>query len=90
MLRSVIAAGILLVPLFTTASSAIECKPELPVVRTGHWSWRIIDGRQCWYQGAAGMDKASLQWPRPHPLSDPVDKDDRKLLESYWPELPGR
>jgi hypothetical protein len=29
----------------------------------GPWAWRLIDGRQCWYEGAAGMDKSLLHWP---------------------------
>jgi hypothetical protein len=32
--------------------------------RGGHWAWRIIDGRKCWYGGKAGMSKNSLQWVR--------------------------
>jgi hypothetical protein len=48
----------------TTASSAVECKAELPSARTGYWSWRIIDGKQCWYPGRPGMSKAELHWPQ--------------------------
>lgn len=30
--------------------------------RGGHWAWRIIDSRKCWYEGKAGMSKNNLRW----------------------------
>jgi hypothetical protein len=89
MMRLVLAGGIVLAPLCATAQGVIECKAELPVARTGYWSWRNIDGKQCWYPGRPGMDKARLQWPRSTHLPDPNwSESDRRLLESYWPNLP--
>lgn len=41
----------------------IECASEVPAARSGHWYYRIIDGRKCWYQGKAMMPKSSLRWP---------------------------
>jgi hypothetical protein len=32
--------------------------------RGGHWAWRIIDGRKCWYEGTVGMSKNNLRWVR--------------------------
>lgn len=29
----------------------------------GYWSWRMIDGRKCWYQGKPMLSKSSLEWP---------------------------
>ena len=29
----------------------------------GHWSWRLIDGRKCWYAGKTMISKSLLQWP---------------------------
>jgi hypothetical protein len=29
----------------------------------GYWSWRIIDGRKCWYEGKPMLSKSSLEWP---------------------------
>jgi hypothetical protein len=88
MIRYVLAAAILLVPLSTAANGAVECKAELPAARSGHWSWRNIDGKRCWYPGQPGVDRASLQWPRSTPT--PARNDaapDQALLESYWPKL---
>jgi hypothetical protein len=72
--RQVLAAVIVFAPLSTTANS-VECKAELPAARTGHWSWRNIDGKRCWYPGRAGMDKAGLQWPRSAPKPARHDGD---------------
>jgi hypothetical protein len=30
----------------------------------GHWAWRMIDGRKCWYEGKPGMSKDHLRWIR--------------------------
>ena len=29
----------------------------------GYWSWRIIDGRKCWYEGKPMLSKSLLEWP---------------------------
>jgi hypothetical protein len=42
-------------------AQAIECQTSLQG-GGGHWTWRLIDGRQCWYKGAGGMDKSLLHW----------------------------
>lgn len=39
-----------------------ECSAS-PGKTQGHWSWRLIDGRKCWYAGKAVIAKASLRWP---------------------------
>jgi hypothetical protein len=28
------------------------------------WSYRIIDGRKCWYAGKPMLSKALLEWPK--------------------------
>jgi hypothetical protein len=28
-----------------------------------YWSWRLIDGRKCWYKGKPMLSKALLEWP---------------------------
>jgi hypothetical protein len=40
---------------------AIECQNSM---QRGHSyrAWRLIDGRQCWYEGAPGMNKSLLHW----------------------------
>jgi hypothetical protein len=41
---------------------SVTCQTSGPA-GGGHWAWRLVDGRQCWYKGAAGMDKSLLHWP---------------------------
>jgi hypothetical protein len=53
--------GAILLSSISTAQ-AIECASELPAVRSGHWSYRLIDGRKCWYEGKAMLPKSSLRW----------------------------
>jgi hypothetical protein len=49
----------------------------------GYWSWRVIDGRKCWYEGKPMLSKSSLEWPaetpaqaasNPEPASVPSEK----------------
>ena len=57
------------------AASAVECKAELPPSRSEWWSWRIIDGKRCWYRGRPGTSKANLQWPKGDvPAADSSDR----------------
>jgi len=43
------------------SAQAIECQTNMQGGNS-HWAWRLIDGRQCWYKGASGMDKSLLHW----------------------------
>jgi hypothetical protein len=58
---------------FLTALSSIEvsiaqakqqCSAAMPSNPQGHWwSYRLIDGRKCWYEGKPGLSKSLLEWP---------------------------
>ncbi len=58
---------------FLTALSSIEvsiaqakqqCSAAMPSNPQGHWwSYRLIDGRKCWYEGRPGLSKSLLEWP---------------------------
>jgi hypothetical protein len=50
----------LVILLNCSAANAVECRRSKGA--DGWWSWRIIDGQKCWYQGRPGLDKAKLQW----------------------------
>jgi hypothetical protein len=39
-----------------------QCSVAPPSNARGHWSWRRIDGRKCWYSGRAAIPKSSLRW----------------------------
>lgn len=53
-----------------STAQAIDCAAELPAVRSGHWSYRLIDGRKCWYEGKTMLPKSSLRWPDQSPPDD--------------------
>src|SRR5262245_53160826 len=55
--------AILLILMTTPSASAIECKTSPG--RDGHYSWRSIDGKRCWYRGHVRLPKERLHWPRP-------------------------
>src|SRR3954464_4112726 len=87
-----------LVPIgMLTAQAKAQIKQCIasPSKTQGHWSWRLIDGRKCWYAGKTVISKSLLKWPAPAPLraatekrSDPMDAQARMLdddsFESRW------
>jgi hypothetical protein len=50
------------IPSITGAQAATECHVEIVKGRTAHWSWRLIDGRKCWYEGKHKPNKSELYW----------------------------
>jgi hypothetical protein len=43
-------------------ANAITCQSSPPPSNKGHWVWRLIDNKKCWYAGELGMDKSKLHW----------------------------
>lgn len=51
-----------------------QCSAAMPSSQNGRWwSYRLIDGRKCWYEGKPGLSKALLEWPKT--ASAEVSKD---------------
>ena len=50
----------------------------------GYWSWRMIDGRKCWYEGKPMLSKSSLEWP-----ARPAVKPQPEEVASAAAEKPG-
>src|SRR5262245_44531128 len=46
------------------AQAKQQCSTAMPSNPHGYWSWRLIDGRKCWYEGKPGLSKSLLEWPR--------------------------
>jgi hypothetical protein len=44
-------------------AEAKQCFTERPSNAQSHWSYRLIDGRKCWYEGRPGFSKSLLHWP---------------------------
>ncbi|MCP1743763.1 hypothetical protein ABIF65_005428 [Bradyrhizobium japonicum] len=57
----------------TSLHAKQQCSAAMPPNPQGQWwSYRIIDGRKCWYAGKPMLSKALLEWPteqRPQPGS---------------------
>lgn len=47
-----------------TAPAKQQCSAEMPANSHAYWSWRLIDGRKCWYEGKSMLSKSSLEWPK--------------------------
>jgi hypothetical protein len=43
-----------------TAQAKQQCSTEAG--HAGYWSWRMIDGRKCWYEGKPMLSKDLLEW----------------------------
>jgi hypothetical protein len=52
-----------LMPTGVANAKAMECSVARPSSAQGYWSWRLIDGRKCWYAGKTMISKSLLQWP---------------------------
>ena len=56
-MRALLFAMALLLPLGAEAATCSATKGN-----DGTWSWRLVDGKKCWYRGMPGLSKSSLQW----------------------------
>jgi hypothetical protein len=52
-----------LMPSGVANAKATECSVARPSSAQEYWSWRLIDGRKCWYAGKTMISKSLLQWP---------------------------
>ena len=67
------------------AQTKQQCSAAMPSNPHGYWSWRLIGGRKCWYEGKPMLSKLSLEWP--HEASAKVDSSERNT--GVVPEKPG-
>jgi hypothetical protein len=44
------------------AQAKQRCSAAIPSKLHAHWSYRIIDGRKCWYEGKPMLSKSLLEW----------------------------
>jgi hypothetical protein len=44
-------------------AEAKQCSATMPSKPLGHWTYRLIDGRKCWYEGDSKISKSLLRWP---------------------------
>src|SRR5215831_20440216 len=74
-----IAAIIVAQPASSADMDDIVCHSRKPSQAREWWSYRIVDGRRCWFRGHASMPKARLRWEhiddeRPIPMADDRDR----------------
>jgi hypothetical protein len=50
-------------PIMAVTAQATECSSERPSNTRSYWSYRLIDGRKCWYEGKPMLSKSLLHWP---------------------------
>ena len=50
-------------PVGAANAKAMECSVARPSNASVYWSWRLIDGRKCWYAGKTMVSKSLLHWP---------------------------
>jgi hypothetical protein len=43
-------------------TQAKQCSAERPSDAQSYWSYRLIDGRKCWYEGKPMLSKSLLHW----------------------------
>ena len=60
-------------PVDAANAKAMECSVARPSSAQGYWSWRLIDGRKCWYAGKTMVSKSLLQWPAKAPVQAKAD-----------------
>ena len=52
-----------LLPTGGAHAKGVDCSVARPSNTHVYWSWRLIDGRKCWYAGKTMISKSQLQWP---------------------------
>jgi hypothetical protein len=56
-------AGVTIAFFFSaTPTLAKQCSAERPSNAQSYWSYRLIDGRKCWYEGKPMLSKSLLHW----------------------------
>ena len=55
------------------AQAKQRCSAAIPSQTQGSWwSYRIVDGRKCWYEGKPMLSKSLLEWPKEDSGSEDV------------------
>jgi hypothetical protein len=69
----------------------IQCRTEPDKSGPGRWSWRTVEGKQCWFLGARDTPREQLQWPsqeRVAPSQDDVSLTKRTQPPEAEPASP--
>jgi hypothetical protein len=58
-----LAAVLAALPIFVSATAEAKQTCSATAGAGSYWSWRLIDGRKCWYEGKPMLSKSQLEWP---------------------------
>jgi hypothetical protein len=67
-------AALLPIGMSTAHAKPKQCSVAVPSNSQGHWSYRFIDGRKCWYEGQNMLSRSLLQWPAAAPTKSASDE----------------
>jgi hypothetical protein len=87
-----LAAGIAtLLPVGTPSAHAKQqCSAAAPSNLHGRWwSYRLIDGRKCWYEGKPMLSKSLLEWPREASAQSISNRASNREVKGVVTEKPG-
>jgi hypothetical protein len=62
-------------------AEAKQCRASMPSSRQGHWTYRLIEGRRCWYEGDSKISKSLLRWPAQAEARSVSSRADRRSNE---------
>ena len=67
------------------AQAKQQCSAAAPLNPLGRWwSYRLMDGRKCWYEGKPLLSKSLLEWPK-----DAAQPVSNREVTSVVTEKPG-
>jgi len=70
------------------AQAKQQCSASKPANPHGQWwSYRLIDGRKCWYEGKPMLSKSLLEWPK-EASAQPVSNEEVTSVVTKKPGNP--
>ena len=72
------------------AEAKQQCSAAAPSNPHGQfWSYRLIDGRKCWYEGKPMLSKSSLEWPKEASAQPVSNRASNREVKGGVTEKPG-
>ena len=78
---------VIMLPIEMQAAEAKQCSAAEPSKPQKHWSYRLIDGRKCWYEGETNFPKSLLQWPEQTSALSPSSETESLPDEELMPPV---
>ncbi len=65
-------------------AQAKQCSTERAPNARSYWSYRLIDGRKCWYEGTPMLSKSMLHWRPARTAQAHPARELNVLPENYY------